>query len=168
MKPPLRICSAPFRGYWTGTSHGLPVIIGFLPPGLVIVTFDAAGQYRETQQRSLPAEAIAEWSVPPVDPTDNRILRPESFRHLHLCQSENDFHEGDVAVFPFDLRPDHDVALDYTPEQMKDILRRPNDFDPEEVEEARDYVEAWEDWYAHSFTWGVEYLLDPQGWIRST
>lgn len=167
MRPRLRVVSNPSRAYYAGVSPSHQLLMGFLPPGLVLVRFDLQGQLRDVQDRPLPKEIWDEWRLSPVNLLDPSVV-PRAVQGFQQWQEEIGFSEAPVNLYPFDLDPRYPIALDIVSGMSRHMVAHPDEYDPEEVEEAQNEITEWNDRCMHAFTWNEEYLLRPDGQIVST
>jgi hypothetical protein len=136
-----QLISQPLYGYVTGRSRERQVILGFHLPGLLALFFDFEGRFLEVIERSFSNDLLAEWNNPPYDPWNPRIeLRPKGFQELRKLAAEIELQEAPISVLPFNLLPEHAVYLNPVPELYRDVLQDPDDFSPEEREQATDWV----------------------------
>jgi hypothetical protein len=164
-----RVMSDKWRGFFTGHSGERQVLLGFHLPGLIALFFNAQGTLTDVQTVAFSDELLREWDNPPYDARDpNKAIRVKGLAELRNLQQDIDFVEGAILVQPFTLKPVHNVYLTELPEEYRDAVDDPEQFDDEEeLADAFDHIRKWKEAGMFALGWDVEYFMNRDGTINT-
>lgn len=143
------------------TGDGKQVLMGILMPELVLVEFDAQGNYLQIQMRSLPSEVFL--ATEPRYRIDEDAASPL----LEGWQKELAYRPGTIQVHSFFL-PEIWLGIKDLPEYLQEFVDDPESIGEDEREHFEEMLAEWRADESYVLWWGKDYFMGPEGDIEST
>lgn len=159
------IQSEPGHFYAGHLKDGTQAFIGIDYPSLILVEFDAEGNYlkiitKEISQESL--SAIKESLSEPV--SESMWLKyTKDWDELDEWANELGFTKGVITVKKFCL-PEYEICIQDLPTEYQEMLDSDEEIDEETLEEIRE----WQKGNEFILVWGQDYYMNEAGEVVST
>lgn len=157
--------------FYTGrSSNGTQTLMGVQMPDLVMVVFDADGNYLRTDLKAIPQDREPDDREPvnaPQVETDVDSAENEFSAYINEWQTDLGVVPGTISVKQFYL-PERFIGITDLPEHYQEVLDHPENFTEERLQMLRRDIEAWRTNGQFVLDWDEDYYMSEEGDLDST